>query len=524
MKIFADMKEHEVNFKNINFKYILKESSLDTKKLIVIFKSFDKNNCLKQYFDKRSIGNIKSTVLLIKDEFNGMPLAYLGKVDITNVDDVIYSFIEYVASEYFIAVDNIVVLGDFIAGSSSLYFGLKYKLRNIISIFPIVDIARYFANNKGINVSALPEDFVINNFLDIKKLNSNAHTSQNIYIFLNELCDITKIQNNTITKNIYFIDCSKFHTKKPNGLGENILQILEAIIKLIEIGLKIDISNVFDNDESDPLLSFKILEKQQKIGKFFRDIKKIKIKNDRCYIQGTAFLQGYERSMPDLLERQIIFKNSSKQYKYNVQVLQCEDNIDKYYSDTYCNYLYSDYFSLKPLDLRQIEYGTYSIWFNIVTKKCLELVYKNQPLYFYSDLAFYILFNENNRARLKKTRLISNYTPSLCNIINKNIKNCMYRCDGQFIINGIETDNIKYNCFYLIFHGRRDYCIKMVNKNSKELNYILDDFGRYNNSYFSTDEAEGVDLSKFEKGSYSVFVTFIHNIYTFSQQIDYIII
>ncbi|MEO3989853.1 hypothetical protein [Pseudocitrobacter cyperus] len=128
--------------RDINIHYRISQPKYDCQHLLIVMSGFNIPDPTIYDFDM--LAHCRSTILWIKDDFNGLPAYYLChqmKFDIENgVSTLINAVIEYVKPK------NISILGASKGGSAALYYGIKHKIKNIITCVPQFNIGSYVAS------------------------------------------------------------------------------------------------------------------------------------------------------------------------------------------------------------------------------------------------------------------------------------------------------------------------------------------------------------------------------------------
>ena len=165
--------------------YRLQTPKYDCQHLLIVMSGFNLPDPTIYDFDM--LAHCRSTILWIKDDFNDHPAYYLCnnmKFDIEqDVSTLIEATINAVNPKY------TSILGASKGGSASLYYGIKHKIKNIISCVPQFRIGSYVASGHWESVgrrmmgAISPEKvFTLDRYLPgIIKQDKMLH--KNIYLF-----------------------------------------------------------------------------------------------------------------------------------------------------------------------------------------------------------------------------------------------------------------------------------------------------------------------------------------------------
>ncbi|WP_052285044.1 hypothetical protein [Kluyvera genomosp. 1] len=165
--------------------YRLQTPKYDCQHLLIVMSGFNLPDPTIYDFDM--LAHCRSTIVWIKDDFNGLPAYYLCnnmKFDIEKgVSTLIDAIIDTVKPKY------TSILGASKGGSASLYYGIKHKIENIISCVPQFRIGSYVSSGHwepvGRNMmgKSSPEKvFILDHYLP-GIIKHDKTTNRNIYLF-----------------------------------------------------------------------------------------------------------------------------------------------------------------------------------------------------------------------------------------------------------------------------------------------------------------------------------------------------
>lgn len=128
---------------NFPVHYRFKIAGRDCRHLLIVMSGF--NNPDPTIYDfSQSLSYCDSHILWIKDDFDGLPAYYLCNKMSFEIEENISQLINGVKS--FLNVTHASIIGASKGGSVSLYYGIKHRLDNIVSIVPQFNIGSYVAN------------------------------------------------------------------------------------------------------------------------------------------------------------------------------------------------------------------------------------------------------------------------------------------------------------------------------------------------------------------------------------------
>lgn len=185
---------------DINIHYRIKKSKYDCQHLLIVMSGFNLPDPTIYEFD--ILSHCRSTVLWIKDDFKGLPAYYLCndmKFDIENgVSLLIDAVIDNVKPV------NVSILGASKGGSAALYYGIKHKIKNIITCVPQFSIGRYVAEGHWEAVgAAMMGEISPQKVLALDRyipgiIRHDNETQRNIYLFTSkqDVQYVTEIEPN----------------------------------------------------------------------------------------------------------------------------------------------------------------------------------------------------------------------------------------------------------------------------------------------------------------------------------------
>lgn len=136
------MEENKITVNGIDIKYKLKKRKYDTQHLIVVFSGFGLERLFTYDFEN-ALSDCPATILWIKDDFYDCCSYYLCKNNDYTIESSVITFIENMRRELSLDKEQCTLIGFSKGGSASLYFGLKYGFKNIISTVPQLKIGAY---------------------------------------------------------------------------------------------------------------------------------------------------------------------------------------------------------------------------------------------------------------------------------------------------------------------------------------------------------------------------------------------
>lgn len=127
--------------KNTHVHYRIKPPKYDCQHLLIVMSGFNIPDPTIYDFDMLS--HCRSTILWIKDDFNGLPAYYLCNQMNFEIENGVSTLINAVISH--VKPKSVSILGASKGGSAALYYGIKHKIKNIITCVPQFSIGSYVA-------------------------------------------------------------------------------------------------------------------------------------------------------------------------------------------------------------------------------------------------------------------------------------------------------------------------------------------------------------------------------------------
>ncbi len=114
---------------DISIKYMFKPATLDVKHLIIVFSGFGWSSPFTYDFSGKSLKDVPSNILWIKDDFFGFPCYYLCKHRNFSIESSVIKFIEKILSILSLTKNNCTVVGASKGGTAALYYFISTTIR-----------------------------------------------------------------------------------------------------------------------------------------------------------------------------------------------------------------------------------------------------------------------------------------------------------------------------------------------------------------------------------------------------------
>lgn len=374
-------KEEEIDFKEFNFKYVLKKRAYDTNHLIVVFSGFGgKSNFTYDFLN--ALQSSRSYVLWIKDDFynNNKSTYYLDPLHLNSnkLETAIVDFIEEVLDYLEINRKNCTLLGCSKGGSSALYYGIKYNFNNIVVSAPTLLIGSSVAGiiPKG-NVKSMAK-FLLGDDLNQENIESmdskiigaieeDNNFDKNIYLLSSKADPKYWGQIKPFLGyfhqyyNFNFLESKSVLVRTHQDVTYHNAPLILSILGCLTFNSTISFKNsVIYGDELDR--SVEITKKP------FIKIRRLNFdEKGFFYPEGVFFLKGVPCAEYRDLNYVLKLKSESKNYEINLAKLENKKISKNYYEDAFVNYdkAYFCTFKNEGLDMSKIEPGVYQIFIEI---------------------------------------------------------------------------------------------------------------------------------------------------------------
>lgn len=261
-------------------------------------------------------------------------------------------------------------------------------------------------------------------------------------------------------------------------------------------------------------------------------IEKIWIKGTTFFIEGLAYLQGYDSPDYRYLHKHIKFRNmlNDSETEFGLGTVPKRELANTMYDGKVYNYTAAGTATqaFKGIDISFLKDGIYEIQISVSTDKnirnYINLSMANKGLEKHSadDFSEYRLFEEEGKVYLTKKDIFGKDVPtnSYINVESFWSKGTIFHLEGEFIVPEALLSNFSQGKYYLIAKKpitQRQYVFELgqVRKGNLGLR-IGNNTENYNASYFATLGLKGIDTHQFELGIYNLYVSlaYANKIYT----------
>ena len=528
----------------LEIKYMFKPASLDVNHIVVVFSDFnaDKN---KMFFTGETLKDIPSHVLWIADDFNGMPCYYMCIKRDFSIEEKITKFINNKLSELSLTKDNTTVLGISKGAFASLYYGIKYEYKNIISCCPQINLGSFL---KGENYSTIRdamydiskndnEDF-FNKILH-RVIESKKDISQYIYLIYSD-CDeyVSADEYNTILTSMRkkgkFISDIKINSLLVAS-HDAIAPYCIPFVKSILVQNSINVSPYYCHLTLGNLKSNTFTNKVEKL-----------VPQYKCYLHKVEYssrklqfkLLCINRCASELDEETlyiILENNLGDFYKFKLSKITIPKNEQleinsRYFQCFYTDFSNSLYQITNAIDINTLKPSLYDL---SLLKK---IDGKEQKVRIESISNVFNLLNKetnvlgkifsykDNTVKLYISNIISNREPDLFKITKKIfVKSSLY-LEGYFVKYDLVCEDYSDLDFYMVFHNSQrnlNTQIRFGKISNYKLNTLLNGECLLSKCGFAPIGLKIIELGKnlnLNNGEYDIYISMISltHVYSFN--------
>ena len=265
-------------------------------------------------------------------------------------------------------------------------------------------------------------------------------------------------------------------------------------------------------------------------------IEKIWISNTTFFIEGLAYLQGYDAPDYHYLHKHIKFRNLINNYEaeFALGIVPKSELSSQPYNGKNYNYTAAGTATMgfNGIDIGFLQDGIYEIQISVTTNKnirnyaSLTMAATSLDKHSADEFSEYHLFAENGKVYLTKTDIFGSIMPANSHISVENswVNGTIFHIEGEFIVPEAPLSNFVQGKYYLITQQnitKKQYVFELgqVRKNNLGIK-IGKSTNDYNASYFATLGLKGIDTRQFELGVYNLYVSLAYGNKIFTAKLD----
>lgn len=340
------IEESKVNIDDNEILFKFKNRKYDNNHILIVFSGFGGSNGITYDFENVLLDS-PSYVLWIKDSFEDNCSYYLCHEMDFSIEKSIIKFIDAILKKYSLSRGDCTLIGFSKGGSASLYYGIKYNFKNIISTVPQFNIGTYVSKNWKKASKYMMGDIseskikLLDGLLG-KQIENDLNTNKNIYLLTSrsDVQYITEIDPN-ITKLLKYENFNLFYSE--SLLVNEHKQVTPYHVPLL-LGLVYSIAQ-----NAIPRYGYKILKYDDKKYKnintreveAYVSLRKFIYEKNKLYLEGVGILRGYScENYRDINYELIFVENLNNQNKFNFRLAKDhKSNLTRsLYDGHYVNY------------------------------------------------------------------------------------------------------------------------------------------------------------------------------------------
>lgn len=252
-------------------------------------------------------------------------------------------------------------------------------------------------------------------------------------------------------------------------------------------------------------------------------IEKLWVNNGFLFIEGLAFIHGYNSPEFSDLYKYLALKNVRKLIflEYELGSVRRHELKAQSYKDKTYDYTAAGVATkgLKGIDISQLDEGIYEILISVSSKmesrEYLDLILVTKGLNKRSadNLFEYRLYQKNSKTYLVKREIIGRFVSQHCYVgIEKEwVRGKVFHIEGEFIVPGVDLTEFTQGKYYLIIKKpitQKQYVFELGQIRKPSLGEKIKNlYGDYDACYFATLNLKGIDTTGFELGDYDLYVS-----------------
>lgn len=516
--------------------YKFQAAKQDRKHLLVVFSGFGaKRNIIYDFTGSPSL-NCRSNILWIKDDFYKECAFYLCHKMEFDIENVIISLINKTISTLNINKNNVTLIGFSKGGAASLYYGLKYDFKNIISSCPIVKIGSALNNLWPIvarNVMGSISDDKIKSLDNLipDLLKNDIHLDRNIYLISSPRDEFYESEVEPFLhyfwkyKNFNFVFTDSCLAWRHNKVTRYNMPIILSIVYAHGEGVYPQFgfiqNGIPDYNTSERI---NVLDSQKNTDSLISEVTALTFKDNRLFLNGCAFIKGVECPQHKDIEQTLIIKSENKEIQFPLGSVRNEELSYKFFDTVFSDYSCGGVSTIKHqgIEISSLKAGIYQLYIMVKSgdKKLCGQLKSPSPLCISeligNDEISIISYADN--IYLSRRRLSDFCDNDIFEIISSKVIDNLFFLEGIYAIKGVHLREWNDANFYLSLENANDkYVYKLGMLNNNSLNGSFQEvYSIYQKSTFSTMNREGINISNINDGNYSVFISMAVNgsIYT----------
>lgn len=266
-------------------------------------------------------------------------------------------------------------------------------------------------------------------------------------------------------------------------------------------------------------------------------IEKLWVKDSALFIEGLAYIQGYDAPEFSYLKKHLCLLNTQSNaiFEYELGSIRRHELKNQSYQGKTYDYTASGTATkgLKGITISELDNGIYEILISVTTADFDNRMYQDLHLDFdgldkhsADDYFEYRLYQNNGKTYLVKSNILGRDVPSESHVALTAdwVKQTIFHVEGEFLVAGADITEFNQAKYYLIAKKpitQRQYVFELGQIKKPNLGEkIGNPFGGYNACYFATLSLKGIDTAHFELGSYDLYVSLAYKSEIFTAKLS----
>ncbi|MGV9346631.1 hypothetical protein ACWDSD_17770 [Streptomyces spiralis] len=510
--------------------YRFRAAEGDVRHLIVVFSGLGAPN--GYHFAGKSLDGLRANVLWIRDDFDGHYSYYMCRSMNFDIEASVLALIENTMRQLGLGRDQVSLLGVSKGGSATLYFGLKYGFRNIVTVVPQFLVGSYVRDRPETGRYMLGPDMpqMHVDMLDgaipelLKAYGGQGH---NIYLFTSEADEQYETEINPHLQ--LFWGCENFNFIRTNSqlvrqhgevAGYNQPLIL-GVLSALSDGAAPRLGFVENGDTRIDLV-----ERQRHLAELRASdvltavLTNQEIRGHNLLLSGQAFIPGESPHGEFSSVKSLVIEGGGRHWEFPLATTEA-----KYTYRVHFDRFARDYADggFEPeaetgIPMKGIPGGIYNLSVRVASPaegidRRTKLVAR-RPFDIRRPLGGVevVLVGDEKRVRLVRRPIIGHFSPETAFSLEKSwLNDRTLHVEGVFFVHGIEAATHGHAHYYLVLRGAQGTHSYRLGKSRKPLavrpHVRRGDFGAYEFAYFATSGYKGVALKNAAPGDYEVFIS-----------------
>lgn len=411
--------EQQFYFNEILLRYKFRPGVGDRNHLIVIFSGgFGTKNPYD--FTGSVIHGLRASILWIKDDIDGIFSYYIQANGKKNVAHAVKALVDETREQLGLTRDQCTLAGFSKGGTASLFHGLSYGYRNILTTVPRINIGSGNARLRpevldGLTVGAKPEEIRELDSIIPDLIMRDPIVDRNVYLISSEADPQYKTEIQPIIpllrkyNNFNFIKTSSKLVTRHNEVTKYNIPIILAILNSLTEGLVPRYGEVENGGNiqgsSTGAARIKKLRNSNTIEVGLSDVY---FKRGNLYARGHAFVRGVNAANDSAIEAKLLLTSNASVVELPLGHTTDRSLSSVFYVAEYCNYSRAKFTS--PMNLgwpiAQLPHGEYNLSIEFIHRgrqhSSITFNVEDSTFFYVHNNDIIMIFRKNNNVKINK--------------------------------------------------------------------------------------------------------------------------